>query len=62
MSLASAGTIGSQEPLNEEGTKAYSLNCADTGGDCPGQFTTESKEELIKHVELHVTEPHTAWS
>ena len=32
---------------------AYSIRCADAGVDCPGSFTTETKEELIKHVELH---------
>ena len=37
---------------------AYSLTCADSGTECPGQFTTESKEELIKHVEMHVGEAH----
>ena len=36
----------------------YSLTCADSGTDCPGQFTTESREELVEHVELHVTESH----
>jgi predicted small metal-binding protein len=37
---------------------AYSIRCADAGTDCPGQFTTESKEELVKHVELHAQEAH----
>ena len=32
---------------------AYSIRCADAGVDCPGSFTTETKEELLKHVELH---------
>jgi hypothetical protein len=26
--------------------------------DCPGSFTTETKEELMKHVELHAKEAH----
>lgn len=26
--------------------------------DCPGSFTTETKEELIKHIELHGREAH----
>ena len=26
--------------------------------DCPGSFTTETKEELIKHMELHTKEAH----
>jgi predicted small metal-binding protein len=39
-------------------TRAYSIRCADAGTDCPGSFTTETKEELIKHVELHASEAH----
>jgi predicted small metal-binding protein len=38
--------------------KAYSVSCKDTGIDCPGSFTTESKEELITHVQLHAKEAH----
>lgn len=37
---------------------AYSIRCADAGVDCPGSFTTETKEELMKHVELHTKEAH----
>ncbi len=37
---------------------AYSVTCADAGGDCPGQFTTESKEELIDHLEMHAQKAH----
>ena len=37
---------------------AYSIRCADAGMDCPGSFTTETKEELMKHVELHANEAH----
>ena len=37
---------------------AYSIRCADVGTDCPGEFTTETKEELMKHVELHAQEAH----
>ena len=37
---------------------AYSIKCADAGVDCPGSFTTESKDELMKHIELHVQETH----
>ena len=33
---------------------AYSIRCADAGTDCPGSFTTETKEEL----ELHASEAH----
>lgn len=37
---------------------AYSIQCKDAGTDCPATFTTESKEELMKHVELHAGEAH----
>jgi predicted small metal-binding protein len=37
---------------------AYSMVCADTGADCPGLFTTETKEELFKHVEVHAEAAH----
>lgn len=37
---------------------AKNLKCADLGGDCPGSFTTETEEELFKHVELHAGEAH----
>lgn len=37
---------------------AYSLTCADTGADCPGKFTTETKEELAKHVDVHIENAH----
>ncbi len=37
---------------------AYSVTCADTGSDCPGHFATKTKEELVKHVELHAAEAH----
>ena len=37
---------------------AYSIKCQDAGMDCPGAFTTETKEELMKHVELHAKEVH----
>jgi predicted small metal-binding protein len=36
----------------------YSLRCADSGMDCPGQFQTKTEDELMKHVELHVAEAH----
>ena len=35
----------------------YSVVCSDAVPDCPGRFTTETKEELLKHVEIH---GHTA--
>ena len=37
---------------------SYTVVCRDTGVDCPGSFTTESKEELIEHVQLHAREAH----
>ncbi|MGZ8755528.1 MAG: DUF1059 domain-containing protein [Acidimicrobiia bacterium] len=37
---------------------AYSVTCADAGMDCPGQFTTETKEEVLKHVGMHAEEAH----
>lgn len=37
---------------------AYSLACADTGADCPGAFTTESKDELMDHVQMHAQRAH----
>ena len=36
----------------------YSIQCRDMGGDCPAVFTTTTKEELFKHVELHAKEVH----
>lgn len=32
--------------------------CADLGVDCPGKFTTETEEELWKHLDLHADEVH----
>lgn len=36
----------------------HSLTCADTGADCPGDFTAPTKEELMKHVKVHVEASH----
>jgi predicted small metal-binding protein len=38
--------------------QSYSVSCRDSGSDCPGSFTTESKEELIEHVQLHASKAH----
>jgi len=38
--------------------QSYSVSCRDSGSDCPGSFTTESKEELIEHVQLHARKAH----
>ena len=37
---------------------AYTFTCRDSGLDCPGAFTSESKEELIEHVQFHAREAH----
>lgn len=37
---------------------SFSAKCADAGVDCPGEFRTESREELMEHVELHATRAH----
>ena len=37
---------------------AYSAACADTGADCPGSFTVETRDELIEHVNIHLAESH----
>jgi predicted small metal-binding protein len=37
---------------------AYTVSCRDTGADCPGSFTTESKDELVEHVQLHARKAH----
>lgn len=37
---------------------AYSLTCADTGAACPGSFTTETKDELMEHVQIHAKHAH----
>jgi predicted small metal-binding protein len=37
---------------------AYSFACADLGADCPGAFTTDTKDELLAHTQLHVQQAH----
>jgi len=37
---------------------AHTVTCADTGAACPGEFTTEDKDELVKHVEMHAEAAH----
>lgn len=37
---------------------AYSIACADVGADCPGSFTTESREELMEHAVIHMNKAH----
>ena len=36
----------------------YSIRCADSGADCPGAFTTESEDELMRHVQMHAQVAH----
>lgn len=36
----------------------YSIRCADSGADCPGEFTTETEDELLQHVQLHASVAH----
>lgn len=37
---------------------AVTLKCADLGGQCSGEFTTEGVDELMEHVALHATRVH----
>jgi predicted small metal-binding protein len=37
---------------------AYSFACASLGAQCPGSFTTESKDELMEHVAMHAGKAH----
>lgn len=37
---------------------AKSLRCADAGMDCPAQFTTDTEDELMQHVQLHAGVAH----
>ena len=41
---------------------AYSLRCADTGNDCPGEFRTDTEDELMQHVQLHAQVAHPGMS
>ena len=41
---------------------AYSIRCRDGGVDCPGEFTTETENELVKHAQMHLTEAHAGKS
>ena len=36
----------------------YHLRCADAGGDCPGEFTTPTEDEMTEHVKVHVRMAH----
>lgn len=37
---------------------SYAIRCADSGSDCPGEFATETREELDQHVEMHIRTAH----
>ena len=37
---------------------SYSLDCKDTGADCAGSFTAESRDELMEHVKVHAQHAH----
>ncbi len=37
---------------------AYSVVCSDAVPGCPARFTTETKKELLKHVEIHGQTAH----
>lgn len=39
-------------------TITFSAVCSDTVPGCPGRFTTETKKELLKHVEIHSQTAH----
>lgn len=37
---------------------AFHLRCAETGNDCPAEFTTPTEDEMLEHVKLHVRTVH----
>jgi predicted small metal-binding protein len=37
---------------------AVTMKCADLGGDCVGEFTTEGVDELMDHVAMHASKVH----
>jgi len=37
---------------------AFSISCADAGSDCPANFTTESRAELMDHITVHAEKAH----
>ena len=37
---------------------AKSAACADMGRDCPGNFTVETQDELMQHLEMHAKTAH----
>jgi predicted small metal-binding protein len=48
---------------------AYRISCVDAGSTCPGSFTTETEDELMKIVDLHqkvahpeITQSNETWA
>ena len=37
----------------------YSIACGDMGVDCPGSFTTETRDELMEHATIHLKTAHS---
>lgn len=37
---------------------AYKLVCAETGAKCPFEVTTENRDELMQHVQIHAKMAH----
>ena len=37
---------------------AYTVACANFGANCPGSFTTESRDELKEHAVMHMERAH----
>ena len=37
---------------------AHKISCADAGENCPGEFTCESKDELVEHAKIHMERSH----
>ena len=38
---------------------AYTVSCANFGANCPGSFTTESRDELKDHAVMHMERAHS---
>jgi len=43
---------------SKDGAVAFSMRCADAGVDCAGFFTTQTEEELLRHIEVHASVAH----
>ena len=40
--------------------RAAGIACADAGAPCPGSFATETKDELLQHMQMHTAAAHAA--